>query len=374
MNRSIRILLASALLLAVQVPAQQILVVDKQGGAGSQFTEIQPAINSAAPGDIILVRPGRYRGFRIRKALSLVGDPGVTVDSSMHVEALSAGEVVVLKGINQVNPGYYGGGLTIQNNAGAVHCEDIQPEGGVTIFSSRQVSMHRCDMEVASVQSSDVVFTASSSTGFAGGYGYIRIPALVVFSGRVTLAGGTWAGAVGYQGLRRGAHAIELQSGRLLITGDFTTVIRAGTGGSVTASAIQVQGGELIVDPDPQLLPVGGAQAISGAGQVTVARTPFLTTDVQSRTLVTTLNTGVGATAYLIVSPLGPPVALPSPLADLWVAVPVVLLSSTVRSALHHDRVPLPPLPPGTSIAVQYLVVDGPNFALSNPDVKVLAP
>src|SRR5262245_3438747 len=39
------------------------------GGSGADFTEIQPAIDAAQDGDVILVRPGTYQPFTIEKGV-----------------------------------------------------------------------------------------------------------------------------------------------------------------------------------------------------------------------------------------------------------------------------------------------------------------
>lgn len=51
------------------------IVVDEKGGPGSQFTDIPDAVNAAAPGDLVLVRPGNYSPFLLNKALTILGAP-----------------------------------------------------------------------------------------------------------------------------------------------------------------------------------------------------------------------------------------------------------------------------------------------------------
>lgn len=73
----------------------------------AQFTQIQPAINAAAPGDVILVGPGSFNPFLLDKGLTIVGAgnaPGPSATSiglgylqpSSRVMAVPAGQRVVL--------------------------------------------------------------------------------------------------------------------------------------------------------------------------------------------------------------------------------------------------------------------------------------
>jgi len=67
----------AALLAAVSAPASaKTWIVDDDGGPGVDFTEIQPAIDAAASGDLILVRDGDYKGFHLTKSLVLAADTG----------------------------------------------------------------------------------------------------------------------------------------------------------------------------------------------------------------------------------------------------------------------------------------------------------
>ena len=69
-------------LLAVANPVfAGVLVVDAAGGGA--FTQIQPAVDAALPGDLVLVRAGDYEGFTIAgKSVNVVGD-GTT---AQHVQ------------------------------------------------------------------------------------------------------------------------------------------------------------------------------------------------------------------------------------------------------------------------------------------------
>jgi len=89
------------LTLAPSVLAQNVVVVDDDGGPGLETT-VQAGIDVAAPGSIVLVRPGIYSGpFQIDKALTLEVELGVqfTLSTRVSVTDLGPGDDVVLRGI-----------------------------------------------------------------------------------------------------------------------------------------------------------------------------------------------------------------------------------------------------------------------------------
>src|SRR5262245_60228990 len=77
------------------------------GGLGAQFDEIQPAIDAAAPGDVILVRAvKRYQGFILGKGLTIRASstPFHLVDGAMAeivgVDGAQAARVGGIEGLN----------------------------------------------------------------------------------------------------------------------------------------------------------------------------------------------------------------------------------------------------------------------------------
>lgn len=111
-----------------------VFVVDAAGGAGSAFTEIQPAIDAAASGDLVLVRSGSYSGFSVvAKSLSIVADAGATVDvnSSSRISLLGADQRVEVVNLQLKNEQILTGGpvppppLTISSCAGIVWLEHV---------------------------------------------------------------------------------------------------------------------------------------------------------------------------------------------------------------------------------------------------------
>jgi hypothetical protein len=120
---------------------QRTWLVDSFGGPGSNFTEVQPAMDAARAGDIALVRTGSshfYRGFTARTGVSVLceqrgGGYGVTPDAI--VRDIPSTERLSLSGY----VGFNYSSLRIENNAGTVIVEKCQPslEQGAVIIRIR---------------------------------------------------------------------------------------------------------------------------------------------------------------------------------------------------------------------------------------------
>src|SRR5262245_13532469 len=91
-----------ALLLGSAASAQAVFVVAPAPGPGVFSTEIQPAIDAAVAGDLVLVKSGAYAGFTIDgKGVSVVADAGASVDvnGSESVTHVSASQHVLFRGL-----------------------------------------------------------------------------------------------------------------------------------------------------------------------------------------------------------------------------------------------------------------------------------
>ena len=85
----------AACLLALPLSAQAVLVVDDDGGPGVSFTDIQSAVDAAAPGDVLLIRSGDYGQVFIQKPLYVVADQDADVGvSRVDAQSISTGELV----------------------------------------------------------------------------------------------------------------------------------------------------------------------------------------------------------------------------------------------------------------------------------------
>lgn len=119
-----------ALLAPLLVPAlaaRGVVTVDASGGG--DFSDLQAAVDAAAPGDLLLVRSGAYSGFAVDgKPLNVVADTGavVTVAGTVLVENIAAGTQLTLGGLEILiaPPPVTTQQLRILNCDGAVLVED----------------------------------------------------------------------------------------------------------------------------------------------------------------------------------------------------------------------------------------------------------
>lgn len=190
-----------------------VFVVDAAAGPGFDFTDIQPAVDAAGPGDIVLVRDGTYGGFTIDgKGISVVAEQGASVffSAPVTVQACPADEDVLLRGLD-VAGGAAGAlfgatthAVTFHLNEGDVWVEDCtlaataatpfspaQDVGGADIFSS-VVSFQRCTL------------WGQEGLTFVSGFSATSLPgdtALRVDGGSASLDGCTLIGGAGGDGV-----------------------------------------------------------------------------------------------------------------------------------------------------------------------------
>lgn len=122
-----------------------VWVVDAAGGPGSDFTEIQPAVDAASDGDVVLLRSGAYAGFVVDgKSVLLTADNGahVLLTAAGVVRNLRAHQELLLRGVDTADdPGLLAADLLqLVNNEGEVWIEDCRlgAEVGTPFFFSGQ--------------------------------------------------------------------------------------------------------------------------------------------------------------------------------------------------------------------------------------------
>ena len=120
-------------LLASLAGAQAQIVVDASGGG--HFTQIQPAIDFARAGDVIVVRAGTYGEFLLGKGVAIVGEPGsgLTPGSRgpglIRIENVPAGEVAAVTSLG--NQTTFGVSLDVRACDGArAHGSRLDAAGG----------------------------------------------------------------------------------------------------------------------------------------------------------------------------------------------------------------------------------------------------
>lgn len=145
----------ASVLLACVLPATaraDVWVVDKSGGG--DFTQVQPAVDAAQPGDSVLVRPGLYSAFTLTKPLYVIGSgPGfVRVgqfarcellglfgsaglgcddyanDPGLTVQGIGEGELAMVSGMEIRGSSHYSdpsGVVHVSGNEGLVVLHDV---------------------------------------------------------------------------------------------------------------------------------------------------------------------------------------------------------------------------------------------------------
>jgi len=180
-----RVTFASAILLATGASAQSVFVVAPVPGPGVFSTDIQPAINAAADGDLVLVKAGSYTGFTMNaKGVSVVADSGasVVVNGLVFLTQISASQRALLQGLTVKGDNALPA-ITAQIVTGPLWIESCNVTGGVRSSSGLVgVSVNSCP----SVVIERCVITGGN--GGAGGMIAKGAPALHVAASAVTVS------------------------------------------------------------------------------------------------------------------------------------------------------------------------------------------
>jgi hypothetical protein len=180
--------------------------VDDDGGA--DFTDIQGAIDAAAPGDVIHVLPGTYAPFTLGKPLVILGSPGARVFSAFGFDALVANVpgpgVTVLADLT-----FDRATLRIQQCSRAVFLEGVETTANtlgtfVRVINSADVRLRGCTLRQGGVEAftsrvevvqCDVTGATPSFPSGPGTSGLLSDSGSTAHAYRCFLTGGTGADA-----------------------------------------------------------------------------------------------------------------------------------------------------------------------------------
>lgn len=336
--------------LAATAVAQKTWIVDANGGG--QFLAIQPAIDAAQPGDVVLVRAGTYDSFIVGKGIAVVGGPGVALtpssrtSGSVSVHAVPAGQRAAIREI-----GMSGATVSVDGCGGHVHLEGISISFGfssLAIRNSAAVSLRNISLG-----------TTARFDGSTVAVSHCALMSLTIGSSSVTFADSTCGAAIGAP--------ITMESGQLTVAGDRATIIHAQ--GPWPAHAISANNGTVVVDPQVQLIPTTGRTAIGGNANVVTRTVPSLRVSLSQVSLATTLRAPGALHGLTMVGiPLDRPVTYP--FGDLWLGAHLLIDAGAFPpSGTRSTTLNFAPIPPGFTAVVQGLVAEPGGVRLSTPVV-----
>jgi len=212
--------------------AQETWVVDTALGPGSDFSDIQSAVDVASSGDVVLIRAGAYDGFQIDgKGLTLSADGDVTIivnGFGLHPRITNTlpSQTCVLRGLSFVAVlSYYGSGRTLEASSthGPILVEDCTfMNDRIELVDVASFTLVRCSSEGTSGQVREYISILTHPALTAAGSN--------VFAYDSTLRGGTggW-GHAGVYSSQHGAPGVLLSQGSQLYLDGCTLI--GGDGG-----------------------------------------------------------------------------------------------------------------------------------------------
>ena len=209
--------LIPSLLLVTPTLGQNVLVVDDDGGF--DHTDLQPAVDAAQSGDVILVRDGAYGSVTIvGKSLTLAADAGAAVTcGSVSVLSVQAGDAVVVAGLDATSDPFVLA-LSVADCPGHVQLEHCRFAGATAptrdaarVSNSASVVLIDCEFEGGAGSPSH------PPGADPGGVG-LGITASSVTAHEVRALGGVGYPAQAVQG-SSGGRGVELFDGFLYLSG-----------------------------------------------------------------------------------------------------------------------------------------------------------
>lgn len=148
--KNMRLSIAGALAVSAGLattPRSDTFLVDDDGGHGVDFTNIQPAVDAAQPGDLILVEEGNYTGFELTRGITVAraspGNPfspwfapSVHVNGPTLIRAVPVDETARLVGLDIDT-------LAVEECVGVVTLDRVFCADGSDVSHSRDVRFRR---------------------------------------------------------------------------------------------------------------------------------------------------------------------------------------------------------------------------------------
>jgi hypothetical protein len=357
--------------LATVITAQtRIIVVDAQNRPGTHFTTIQAAVATAAHGDLIAVRAGRYGPFATDQGVAVLAEPGTLVTGTavpfapaVRIDNLPAGRRFALQNVHLGDAVSMRGGVVATNCGGDILLENVVGRLPGTLNNVSlplvaadgvgRIVLSRCHLigtPAVSVARSWLLATDSNflgADGFAGhgeiaaGIGIRAVDSNVVLS-RCTLTGGNVGPAAG--SFVSAQPAIDSLRSSWTITALPGAAITAGTEPGRAVSAIAGTG-TVVLHPMIQLVPHGGAPPV--APGIALVRVPVPSLSAQGAApggwVHVDLFSAPGDVVVLAVGTPGSPTLLPG-LGELWLdpARGIVIAAAGVQDQTARFRLAVP--------------------------------
>ncbi len=379
-----------ALLLAPALAAQnQVWVVDVGAGPGADFTAIDPAVQAAADGDVVLVRGGTYASFAVdAKAVAVVADAGanVTVQGTVVVRNLGFQQTVELRGLSLQDWPLLPPVLSLRDSVGRIWIEDCAIDG---VSAAPEPLGTLVDV----VQCPDVAFQRCTLRGGALGFGGAGCDAIRIDEARVLLLSCTVEGgsSPGLQVVATwpGRDAVSLSSGSAFLYACSVTGGRGRDGTFVGANCSPgMAGGAGLSAAEGALFThiattfAGGAGGTGGAGlfgpcpdgpdgaPLALAPTSTqiaLSGAAHSFSLSSPVREGLTATGSIQAAPPGALAFLLVSVDAFYVEVPA-LLGAIVVSPVGLAILPLGPTDASGALPLAFAI---PSLAAGNDIVRI---
>lgn len=294
MRRLATTLIVGLLAFSPTLLAQRTWIVDRSNGLGTDFTDLQPALDAASHGDTIVVRFGVYYTAVTNRGVTLLGESsslpptiasGLIGTSGIYravlVEGLPAGRTFVMRGFGVSGYGVDQHAIEVRDCAGHVVIANCHVTGatglahGLRISDSADVSVLNSGLPSGLSLSDSRIWLrdtfvrgapAQSQLGTVTSYAQ---PACLGLRAEISVCGGSLVGGPGMSGLAPDEPAMRINDCQTRLATGSGLFLRTGTNAGTQIAVIVANGGTLDIDPTIPL-------SVNGTATVTRRRVPAM--------------------------------------------------------------------------------------------------